>query len=416
MNMLYRSALAVGLVVSLATVTAAQTPQTPQNPPTTPQQPTPGTAYPGRTVQGPEGILPETPVRDEPWTFSLGVSGSYEGNALFTGPSDDKEFSHSVQASIGRSWRLRRGDASLAGTVTQAFYQDTTSLDGFRYSVAGGLGHAITRRLSWAGGVTLTSGLARDSQVLTDAGAVLPSETEAQTSSGSSTFSYALSPRSNINWSFAASGVGFSSAAFNGGSNVGSAVTYSRSVGMSHTLGTTADYTRTFSDEFNSDVYGIIGLWAFRVGQGWTISANGGIRPYSSEDGGIEVTSTYSAGVTKPLRRNQTIGVTYGKSVGTALGLREGNSLTETVSVSYVVGLHRNISVSFGGSYVNAKDPENPDNSDVGQVATGNLMYRLLPNLSLSVGTSVYGRKADDEGRTTSTSTYLGIFYNTRWR
>jgi hypothetical protein len=413
MKMLYRSALAVVLSVSLATAAGAQTPQTPPAGTEPPAQ----VPFPGRSVDGPEGIVTDVPVRDEPWSFGLGVSGAYEGNALFAGPSDDNQMSNSIQASLARSWRLRRGDAQLSASASQAFYQQTASLDGFRYSLGAALGHPITRRLTWSGSVSMSSGLARDSEVLTDAGAVLPSTTTARTSSGSSNFSYALDRRSNINWSLSASGAGFSSAEFHGGTNLGTAVTYSKSVGASQTLGATADYQRTFSGELQSDVYGILAVWAFNAGHGWTISASGGVTPYSvATEEGLQLTSSYSAGVTKPIRRNQTIGVTYAKSVGTALGLRDGNSLMQTLSASYGIVLHRNLSASFAGTLTDAADPTQTDRSDLGQVLQGNLSYRLLTNLSLSIGTSYFARETEPAARTTSTSTYLAISYNTTWR
>jgi hypothetical protein len=417
MKKIYRSALAVGLVVSLASVAGAQTPPptTPQNPPAT-TPPPPQDPF-GRTLQGPEGILPEVPVRDEPWSFSLGVNGAYEGNALFTGPSDDKEFSHSFQGSIGRSWRLRRGDAQLGATASQAFYQDTASLNDFRYTVVGGLGHMLTRRLSWAGSVSVSSGLARDSQVLTDAGAVLPSTTTARTSTGSSLFSYALSPKANVSWSLATSGVGFSAATFNGGANLNTAATFTRLVGTGHTIGATADFARTFTtDDLSSNVYGFQGVWAFSVGRGWTISATGGVRPYSvpNEDG-LRITSTYTAGVTKPVRRNQTFGVTYAKTVEQAFGLRETNNLVQSLSANYGLALHRNVSASFGGTLTQAKDPTT-DSSNIGQVLQGSLAWRVLSNLSLSVGSSFFSREVEPADRITSSTTYLALTYNTTWR
>src|SRR4051794_40491951 len=55
----------------------------------------------------------------DPWSFGLGVNGSYEGNALFTGPDGNEEFAHMLQATLGRGWAFRRGGASLAGNVSQ---------------------------------------------------------------------------------------------------------------------------------------------------------------------------------------------------------------------------------------------------------------------------------------------------------
>jgi hypothetical protein len=422
MKMIYRSALAVGLGLSLAVAAQAQTPP-PQNPPpqTPPASPPPQAPYPGRTLQGPEGILEVPPVRDEPWFFSLGINGSYEGNALFTGPSDDKEFSHNVQASIGRAWRLRRGDATFGATATQAFYQDTTSLNDFRYSVAGGIGQAITRRLNWSGSVSLSSGLARDNQELTDAGAVLPSDTETRSSAASTLFNYALSPHSNISWSLATSGIGFSSAAFNDGTDLSTAATYTRRLGNTQTLGASVDYSRTFTtgveSDLSSSVYGFMGVWTLSAGRGWMISASAGVRPYSvPEEDGLRMSTALSAGVTKPVRRNQTIGVTYSKSVEQAFGLQEANNLVQAINVNYGLALHRNVTASFGGSLTHAKDPTATDTSQIGQVAQGSIAFRVLPNLSLSLGSSFYGRDDDSAERTTSTTTYLALTYNTNWR
>ena len=407
--MLYRSALSVCAVVFCAMTAYAQDPP----PPPTPAGPLPPRT--DRSVQGPEGILQTPLVRSEPWAFSLGVNGSYEGNALFTGPTeDDKEFAHTVQATLNRSWRLRRGDVSFSGTATQAFYQDTTSLNDFRYSVNGGLSHAITRRLTWAGAVGLASGLARDSQVLTDAGAVLPSTATTRSSTATSLFSYLLSPKASLTWSVAESGVGFSSAAFNGGANLTTAVSFMRQVGKrGMTVGVTSDYTRTFTDSFDSSVYGVLGTWTMPVGRGWMVSASGGVRPYSvpGEDS-LRLTSTYNGGVTKAVRRNQTIGVTYSKSVQQVFGLREGNNLVQSVSGIYGAALGQKVAISMGGSFTQAEDPIS-DSSSLGEVVQGSLSYHVLRNLSLTVGTSVYSRKLDVVGRTNSTQTFIMLAYNT---
>src|SRR4030095_14902540 len=49
---------------------------------------------------------------DHPWSFGAGLNGSYEGNALFTGPEGDEEFANQVFASLARGWALRRGRVS----------------------------------------------------------------------------------------------------------------------------------------------------------------------------------------------------------------------------------------------------------------------------------------------------------------
>jgi hypothetical protein len=406
--------MAAGLVLFFAGGADAQTP-----PPQTPSSPPPPIQDPlsGRTVQTPPGVATTPEVRDEPWSFSLGVNGSYEGNALFLGPSDDNELSHTVNASIGRSWRLRRGDAQLGATAIQPFYQDSTDLNDFRYSVIGGFGQAITRRLNWSGSFSVSSGLARDSQVLTDAGAVLPSTASARTSTGSSVFSYALSPKAHVTWMVASSGVGFSSVAFNGGNIVNSAATYTRQVGNAQSLGATAEYVHTFSEDLSSNVYGLLGVWTLSAGRGWTISASAGVRPYDvpSEEG-LRSSLALNAGVTKPLRRTQAIGVTYGKSVEQAFGLHESNNLVQTLTANYSMMLHPKVSASISGTLTQAKDPLNTDSSSIGQVAAGSIGYRILHNLGMSFGSSFYRRKIGSTEGSTSSTTYVSLTYNTTFR
>ena len=105
-------------------------------------------------------------------------NGTYEGKrSCLPGADQDSEFSNQIVGSLGRVWKLRRGAAALGVSASQIFYQDTTSLNDFRYDVTGALNHLITRRLGWSGTGTISSGLARDSEVLTDSGLVLPSDT-----------------------------------------------------------------------------------------------------------------------------------------------------------------------------------------------------------------------------------------------
>jgi hypothetical protein len=413
MKTLYLQAMGVGVVLALSGTAFAQQP--PQDPPANSPPPA-QTPFPGRTVQTPPGFERDPVVSDEPWSFALGANGAYEGNALFTGPSEDKQFSHSLYASLGRSWRLRRGDAQFGLTATQAFYQDTASLNDFRYSLVGGLGHKITRRLTWSGNVSLSSGLARDSQVLTDDGIVLPSTTTARTSTGASTFSYALTRESNLSWSLTTSGVGFSAAAFNGGTQLTTTGTYSRSVGRSQTVGASVDYSRSFDADLSSDVYGVFGTWSYSTTGGWVVTASGGVRPYSvPTENALRLTSAFAGGVTKPVRRNQTIGVMYSKSVEQTFGVNRANNLVQSVTANYGITLRRNLTASFAGTLAQSQDPQDADLSVLGQVAQGSLSYQVLRNLSISFGSSYYSRGVSSADRVTSTSTSLAVSYNTSW-
>ena len=351
----------------------------------------------------------------EPWSFGVGVNGSYEGNALFAASEGEEEFSHAVSASLGRAWALRRGSANLTGNASQFFYRKSTSLNDLRFNASGGLTHAITRRLQWSGTSQVSSGLARDSEVLIGAGLVLPS-VSTRSSSSSSMFTYALSRQSQLTWSLSQSGVGFSSGAFQGGSSLTSALSWSRQVGRSQTLGVTQDYTRTFQGDQSTTIQGLAGTWSGTVGS-WTAHASLGLRPYSvpGEDGN-RFTTGIAAGVTKPVRPGQTMGVTYDRSITQTFGVDAGNHLMQSVSGNYSITLTRLLSTSFSGSYSRSRSPLERERGLEGQTGSASLTYRVTPSLGLSVSSSVYSRMVRGAERATSYNTSVALTYGLTWR
>jgi hypothetical protein len=397
--MFYRSTLAtLGLGVCLSPTAHAQLPQTQTL----------------QTERGAPVTAGDEAAVDEPWVLSLGVTGSYEGNLLFTGTTDgENDYSHGLVAGLTKAWKLRRGGAALGASASQSFYRDTASLNDFRYNVSGSISHMITRRLIWSGSAATSSGLARDSQLLTDSGFVLPSVT-ARSSSSSSTLSYALSPKTHLSWFLAQSGVGFSGL-FAGGNSVSSTVSWSRSVGKSQTLGATQDYSHTFVDGADSEVYGFLGTWSLSAGNGWTAYASAGARPYSIPDEGFRVSLGVSAGVTRPLRTGQAMGIFYSRSPEQSYGVTRTNNLVQTLSGNYTATLRRNLTAAFSGTFTFAKDPRQPDRQIKGQVGQFSLTYRLLRNLDASFGTALYSRVENDE-RVNSGSTYVGLNYVATWR
>jgi hypothetical protein len=354
-------------------------------------------------------------AEDEPWAFSVGLYGTYEGNLLFIGPDPTDEFSNQLRATLNRSWKMPRGGASLYGAANQPFYQDTTSLDDFRYDVGGALSYAITRRLQWAGSGSASSGLARDNQALTETGVLLPSVT-ARSSSATSMFSYALSRDSQLSWSLAENGVGFSSILFRGGTNLSSVVSWTTRVGRSQTVGVTQDYQRTFGEGVSANNYGFLGTWSMTAGRDWSLYATGGVRPYTvPNEGGYRLSGTYSAGVTKPVQRNQTVGISFLQTIEQTFGFLTGTRLVDSVSGNYSFALHRNLSASVSGIYTYGKDPQTPDLTFTAQIAQASLDYRFARNWSLGFGSTYYSRVDEPIARVNSSSTFLALNYSTTW-
>jgi hypothetical protein len=351
----------------------------------------------------------------DPWSFNVGVNGSYEGNALFVGPEEDEEFSHSVQANLSRNWTLRRGGANLTASGNQFFYRKSTSLNDFRYNAGGGLSYALTRRLQWSGSSVLTSGLARDAEVLTDLGLVLPSVTT-RTSSSSSMFAYALSRRSQVSWTVSQAGVGFSSGLFQGGSTLSSAVSWSRQVGRSQTLGVSQNYGRTFSDEVNTSVHGVFGTWSGTAGT-WTAHTSLGVNPFTVPDeDGLRYSFGMSAGLTKPLRPGQTMGITYDRSITPTFGIDTGNHLLQALTGNYSIALSRNLSTAFGGSYSRGSNPVTPERRITGQTGTASVTYRVTSQLGVMFATSLYSRTLPEAERVTSYNMMPSLTYGLTWR
>jgi hypothetical protein len=351
----------------------------------------------------------------EPWSFGVGVNGSYEGNALFAASEGEEEFSHAVSASLGRAWALRRGSANLTGNASQFFYRKSTSLNDFRFNASGGLSHALTRRLLWSGTSQVSSGLARDSAVLIDAGLVLPS-VSTRSSSSSSMFTYALSRQSQLTWSLSQSGVGFSSGAFQGGSALTSALSWSRQVGRSHTVGVTQDYSRTFQEDASTTIHGVSGTWSGTMGS-WTAYGSLGVRPYSVPgEEGHRLTTGISAGVTKPVRPGQSVGMSYDRSVTQTFGIDTGNHLVQSVSGNYSVALTRSLTTSFTGNYSRSRSPVDPERGLEGQTGSASLAYQLMPSLAVSVSSAVYSRMVRGAERATSYNTSVALTYGMTWR
>jgi hypothetical protein len=356
-----------------------------------------------------------TGAAGDPWSFSVGLNGAYEGNALFVGPDQEEEFSHSVAANLGRNWVLRRGSAQLGASASQYFYRETTSLNDFRYNVGGSFSHAITRRLTWSLGSNVSSGLARDAEVLIESGVVLPS-VETRTSSSSSNLSYALSRRSQLGWSVSQTGVGFSSGLFQGGSTLGSVLSWTHGVGRSQSLGLSYDYSRAFIDDLDTTtVQGLSGTWSGIVGT-WTAHASAGVRPYTvPEESGYRFSFGMNAGLTKPLRPGETIGVNYDRSVTSTFGLDAGNNLVQSLSGNYSRALTRSLGASVSGSYSLSSDPVTELESR-GQTAAASLSYRVTPRLGVSVSTSFYSYTIPASERVSSYNMTTGLTYGFSWR
>jgi hypothetical protein len=352
---------------------------------------------------------------DEPWSLNVSLAGSYEGNALFTGPTGDEEFSHRVQAAISRAWALERGSAALVGGASQNFYRKSTSLNDFTYNAGARFSYAVTRRLQWSMNGTVSSGLARDDKVLIDNGLVLPSVT-ARSGSASSAFAYQLTHRTQLSWSVTESGVGFSSAVFVGGTTLGSNLGIARQLTNTQSLSLVQQYQRTFTGDVQSGVHGLIGSWQGSYAR-WAIHAGSGIN--ASAD---PATSHYravmavSVGASRPLFRGQSFSAGYNRGIDQTFGVDQGNHVVDVVTGSYAIALSRSLGTAFGGSYSRGTSATSQDLRIEGETATASLSYQVTTKLAVGVGASIYSRTAPPEPRVTSYRMSTSLTYGTSWR
>jgi hypothetical protein len=300
--------------------------------------------------------------------------------------------------------------------VQQSFFQRSVSLNDFHYTVGGSINHPITRRLNWNATTNMQSGLARDSQLLTDAGLVLPSVT-ARTGTSTSTFDYAMSRRSTLSWTMTQAGAGFGGGApFTGGWAVGSVLGWSHLVGKSQTLGVTSDYRRTW-DAFPETIYGFMGTWSMFAPGGWMATAFGGVRPYTVRNlPNMQLTSTYGASFAKPLRPGQAIGVSYSKGVERTFGVDRSNHVLHNAGGNYNFTLPKGIGVSFGGGYSRGNNPLTPNITTIGETAQASIGFPISRKFNVGFSSSWYSRQEGPTPAVTSYRSLVSLAYNTSWR
>jgi hypothetical protein len=352
----------------------------------------------------------------EAWTFNVGVNGSYEGNALFVGPGGEREFANYLTAGLTRAFTHRRGTTAVFGSASQHFYGQSTSLNDFRYDAGGRATHEVTRRLSWNGSASVSSGLARDAAVLTDVGLVLPSVT-ARTSSSSTALTYALSRKSSLRWVASHSAVDFASSTFSGGWSVGSGLSWTRQVTDSQSVGVTQDYRRTYTNGVGGTIHGILGTWQGTTPGGWTAYTSAGVRPYTvTGESGYRFAPALTASVTKPLPQGQAFGVVYERRIEETYGVDTTNYVVQSVAANYGASIVQNLFASVTGTYSRGTHPLQSDLQLSGRTAAAALTYRVRPRLSMSLGSSIYSHQLGLQEDVTSYRIYTMLAYEVGWR
>ena len=351
----------------------------------------------------------------QPWSLSLGAGEAYDSNAAFSGPKGGEDLAGNLQVALGRSWTSRRGDLMFKGSAGQSFYRQATTLNQFTYGLLGGAHYTITRRLSLSAGDSLSSNYARDTRVLTDAGLILPTVIT-RSNSATTQFAYAVTPKTSVHWGLAEQNLGFTSLQLVGGANVTASSGIERQMSRSQTLGVTYAYQRTFSNGDVASIQSLLATWQGRAGKELTVTATGGIRPYTLPGvGGYRFSPGGSVGLSAHLSSGQTLGLNYERIIEQTFGLSNRTHLVNSVTANYGLSLSSHVTLDLGGNYSRGSYPLLPNLRILGQLGSASIRYSATPKLGVVITSSAFVSTIDPFRPVTDYRTMMSLTYGTMW-
>jgi hypothetical protein len=327
-----------------------------------------------------------------PWSLNFGANEIYDSNVRFSSNQAQEDWATLLQVSGGGGWApSRKASVNFTGNTTQSLYTNASDLNNLSYGVGLGLTYLFSRRLSWTLSDTLTSGYAQDSRLLTDAGLLLP-KVVTRTNAFASTLGYDLSARTHVRWLFSQQRVLFDSQQLTSGWSFSTGVNLSRQVSRSQTLSVSYDYGQQVSEGSTGVVQAVLGIWQMTAGKSVTLSASGGVRPYTLPgESGFRFAPAGAAQLSVRTRANDSLLISYETAVGQALG-NTSTYLTRGIITSYRWGLSRKMNVDGSGSYVRGTYPQIADQLLLSRTATIAVGYLVARSLTLAFNSSVYRR------------------------
>jgi hypothetical protein len=359
------------------------------------------------------GTQPSTAT---PWSLSAGVNESYEDNVQLT-DGGSGALGSAIHGALARDWALGRGRGNfrLSGDASQTFYRDEPNLNQFSYGGNLAVSYAITRRLAWTLGDSVSQGYAQDATVLTDQGVVLP-KVLTRTNSASTQFAYELSPRSQMQFGLAAQQVSFTTSDFVGGSAYSTRLSYSHQVGMAQRIGLAGDYQQSTTLGTTETNLSVQGTWQRPIGRDAGLTASAGVRPYTvSGSTGYRFAPTVTAGLSTHVRQTDTVAVSYARTIEQAFGFGHTYQ-SDIVALSYGLSPTRKLGLDFGGNYGRSTDPIDPTVGFTGETASASLKYALLRSLSMTASYGLFSRTEKPGPAVTSSRVIVSLAYGMTWR
>ena len=363
-------------------------------------------------VRPDEVPLPQAPGT-KPW--SLAVSAN-ELDETTTQPGAPKQSDSATQlnAALGYNWVMPRGRIKFGSNASQLLYRQDPSQNQFLYGVGVGGSYAVTRRVGWDVNDTLTSSYAQDLSAISDAG-LLPPKLLTHFNTVSSGLRYDVSAITSVRWAVSEQTVSYASSSYTGASTLTTSVNMARQLSRSQSVSFTGSYQQTVTSGTTATVLGLLGTWQRAIGKDSTLTATGGVQPYTLPgQSGFGIAPDISVSMNKRIRHSDTLGLRYNRTVEQGLG--NGTHLTQEVGGSYNLSLGSRIGLDMSGFYGHGTYPLDPSHVLIGRTANVGFRCVLVQNLALVVGSSIYVRTDTPTPPVTLLRTTMSLSYGQAFR
>jgi hypothetical protein len=207
-----------------------------------------------------------------------------------------------------------------------------------------------------------------------------------------------LSPTTHIRWGLNEQNVSIDSSQFAAASalgtqfsavsTLGTSINVTHLIGRGQSLGISTDYSRT-TGAGTAENIGLLGTWQWSIEKALTVNAAAGVRPYTLPgQSGFQTAPAGSFGLTAHLRRTDTLGLNYDRSVEQGLG--NGTLLTQGVAASYGLSAGPRLTLAGSVGYRRGSDPSDSSHSLVGQNGTVSARFVVTSNLTAVLNYSLY--------------------------
>ena len=353
-----------------------------------------------------------------PWSLTGGITESFDSAATSIGTQTQGDWATRYHAGVRRSSIMRRGNVDFSGDATQLTYNGVSGQDTFMYNANAGASYAFTRRLSVRASESWNNSYAEDSSVLRTAGLVLP-RTLVTTSVASTDISYLLTSLSTIRAEVSHTRIAFKGALTSATSTM-TRFSFARQVGRAQSVGVSLG--NTFTSGTTGDIQGLLVTWQASVGRSLTLTAAGGVRPYTLYGvSGYKFAPGGSFGLTAQVSEGQAVSVGYERALEQAYGVVEslGGGLTHAAhrfNGNYGVTLGRRLALDVSANYGLNTYPQIANFQIYGRTVMLGARYLVARNLTVATN---YGLWVRGETGAPSESTYrtgISLAYGYSWR